>query len=187
MRRFKAYKLDRSRTRWISKFYIYSNEKGWENLPGETDEDIAKIGGYSISPNIGVHSTFKILPISSCLGQYTYYQHVISLLLDSKNNHFELKSLNTLIIMKVSVTSPVASGMLVKLEGVLSPTNHWYFKINCGSVTKVLSCTKEKWQRQVSSSNGWSIKASLTRKPGGKLSFHCSTRKRNVESVQEYK
>lgn len=41
------------------------------NIPEETGEDIAKIDEYVVSPSTGVHSTLKILPTSSCFGQYT--------------------------------------------------------------------------------------------------------------------
>lgn len=52
-------------------FPTYSKRRTKKKLtiPGETGEDIEKIVGYSVSPSFGVHSTFKILPMSSCFGQ----------------------------------------------------------------------------------------------------------------------
>lgn len=91
----------------------------------------------------------------------------------------------TFLKLRRTNTSPMAPGIAEKLEGVLSPTNHWYFKINWGSTLKVLSWTKVKWQAQVSSSKGLSIEASLSRYPGGNLSFHCSTKNWNVDSVHK--
>jgi hypothetical protein len=41
---------------------------------------MAKTGGYFISPIMGVHSTFRNLPMSSCFGQYTWSSYdVISM------------------------------------------------------------------------------------------------------------
>lgn len=69
MRIFQAYILEKSTIGGIYKLSYLFPMKKIQNVPGETGEDIAKIEGYSISPNTGLHSTFKILPISSCLGQ----------------------------------------------------------------------------------------------------------------------
>lgn len=89
--------------------------KEFFEVPAETGEDIAKTGGYSVSPKMGMHSTFRILPMSSFLGQYTWPLH--------DNQHNKLRA-STLLEVRRSNTSPVASGIAEKFEGVLSPTNH---------------------------------------------------------------
>ena len=48
---------------------IQSERKQGKSIPGETGEDMTKIEGYLVSPSRGVHSTFKILFMSSCFGQ----------------------------------------------------------------------------------------------------------------------
>lgn len=53
----------------LSVHLIYIIYEHKTSLPRETREEMANIGGYSISPKVRVHSTFRTFPMSSCFGQ----------------------------------------------------------------------------------------------------------------------
>lgn len=99
---------------------------------------------------------------------------------------FKIRPRN-LISWELFDTSSYAPGIAIKFEGVRSPINHWYFKSSIASLCSFVSLTNSKWQRQASSSNGWSTKAFFSKYPGGSWSFHCSSKNLNVESVDKDK